>query len=90
MAYYPPDVGFTVFDTLRYREALAPLVAEEVRTLLRRLAGGVEVERAADIVAAGAEPLRELVGAAHWKMLKAELERRRGGSRPAAPRRPPG
>jgi DNA-binding transcriptional MerR regulator len=90
MAYDPPDFGFTIFDTLSCREALAPLVAEEVRTLLRRHAGEVEVERAAETVAAGAEPLRELVGALHWKMLKAELERRRGGSRPAAPRRPPG
>jgi len=37
---YDERLGFTVFDTLRYREALAPLVQEEVRTLLERLAGG--------------------------------------------------
>jgi DNA-binding transcriptional MerR regulator len=77
---YDERLGFTVFDTLRYREALRPLVAEEVRTLLDRLAGEVEVERAAQIIAAGAEPLRELVGALHSKMLKAELERQRGRS----------
>jgi DNA-binding transcriptional MerR regulator len=77
---YDERLGFTVFDTLRYREALQPLVAEEVRTLLDRLAGEVEVERAAEIIAAGAEPLRELVGALHSKMLKAELERQRGRS----------
>jgi len=71
-------LGFTVFDTLRYREALEPLVAEEVRTLLERLAGEVEVERAAQIIASGAEPLRELVGAMHSKLLTAELERQRG------------
>ena len=51
--------------TRRYREALAPLVEEEVRTLLDRLAGEVEVDRAAEIIAAGAEPLRELIGAVH-------------------------
>jgi DNA-binding transcriptional MerR regulator len=74
---YDERLGFTVFDTLRYREALQPLVAEEVRTLLDRLAGEVEVERAAQIIASGSEPLRELVGALHSKMLKAELERQR-------------
>jgi DNA-binding transcriptional MerR regulator len=70
-------LGFTVFDTLRYREALEPLVREEVRTLLDRLAGEVPVERAAEIIAAGSEPLRELVGAVHSKLLRAELERQR-------------
>jgi DNA-binding transcriptional MerR regulator len=74
---YDERLGFTVFDTLRYRDALAPLVADEVRTLLARLAGEVEVERAAQIIASGAEPLRELVGALHSKMLRAELERQR-------------
>ncbi|MDP9345344.1 MAG: MerR family transcriptional regulator [Actinomycetota bacterium] len=70
-------LGFTVFDTRRYREALEPLVREEVRTLLDRLAGEVPVERAAEIIAAGSEPLRELVGAVHSKLLRAELERQR-------------
>ena len=50
---YDEALGFTVFDTLRYREALEPLVAEEVRTLLDRLAGEVDVERALEIIAAG-------------------------------------
>jgi DNA-binding transcriptional MerR regulator len=76
---YDETLGFTVFDTLRYREALAPLVAEEVRTLLDRLAGEVPVERAAEIIASGAEPLRELIGAMHAKLLLAELRRQRGG-----------
>ena len=74
---YDERLGFTVFDTLRYREALEPLVAEEVRTLLGRLAGEVPVQRAVEIVGAGAEPLRELIGAMHSKLLRAELERRR-------------
>jgi DNA-binding transcriptional MerR regulator len=75
---YEEALGFTVYDTLRYREALEPLVAEEVRALLDRLAGEVEVERAMEIVAAGVEPLRELLGAMHSKLLLAELRRQRG------------
>jgi DNA-binding transcriptional MerR regulator len=75
---YDEALGFTIFDTLRYREALQPLVEDEVRTLLDRLAGEVPVDRAAAIIAAGAEPLRELVGAMHAKLLLAELRRQRG------------
>jgi DNA-binding transcriptional MerR regulator len=74
---YDEALGFTVYDTLRYREALEPLVAEEVRALLDRLAGEVEVERAVEIITAGAEPLRELIGAMHSKLLLAELGRQR-------------
>jgi hypothetical protein len=37
----------------------------------------VEVERALEIVAAGVEPLRELLGAMHSKLLLAELRRQR-------------
>ncbi len=74
---YDEALGFTVYDTLRYRDALAPLVREEVRALLDRLAGEVEVERAMEIVAAGVEPLRELLGAMHSKLLLAELRRQR-------------
>ena len=74
---YDEALGFTVYDTLRYRDALAPLVEEEVRTLLDRLAGEVEPERAIEIIASGAEPLRELIGAMHSKQLLAELRRQR-------------
>jgi DNA-binding transcriptional MerR regulator len=74
---YEEGLGFTVYDTLRYREALEPLVREEVRALLDRLAGEVEVERALQMIAAGAEPLRELIGAMHSKLLLAELGRQR-------------
>jgi DNA-binding transcriptional MerR regulator len=76
---YDEALGFTVYDTLRYRETLQPLVEEEVRTLLERLAGEVEPERAVEIVASGAEPLRELIGAMHSKQLLAELRRQRRG-----------
>jgi len=74
---YDEQLGFTVFDTLRYRDALEPLVQEEVRTLLDRLAGEVDVDRAMEIIAAGAEPLRDLIGAMHSKLLLAELRRQR-------------
>jgi DNA-binding transcriptional MerR regulator len=77
---YEEALGFTVYDTLRYREALEPLVQEEVRALLERLAGEVEVERAMEIVAAGVEPLRELLGAMHSKLLLAELRRQRSSA----------
>lgn len=75
---YEEALGFTVYDTLRYRSALEPLVRDEVRALLERLAGEVEVERAMEIVAAGVEPLRELIGAMHSKLLLAELRSQRG------------
>ncbi len=74
---YDEALGFTVYDTLRYRDALQPLVKQEVRALLGRLAGEVEVERALEIIAAGVEPLRELLGAMHSKLLLAELRRQR-------------
>jgi DNA-binding transcriptional MerR regulator len=74
---YDEALGFTVYDTLRYRDALQPLVEKEVRALLDRLAGEVDVERAMQIVAAGVEPLRELLGAMHSKLLLAELRRQR-------------
>jgi DNA-binding transcriptional MerR regulator len=77
---YEQEIGFTVYDTLRYREALQPLVEQEVRVLLDRLAGKVEVERAVEIIASGAEPLRELIGAMHSKLLLAALRSHRGVS----------
>jgi DNA-binding transcriptional MerR regulator len=80
---YDEAIGFTVYDTLRYREALAPLVEEEVRVLLGRLAGSVDEDRAVEIIASGAEPLEELIAAMHSKLLLAALRRerecRRGG-----------
>ena len=81
---YDEALGFTVYDTIRYREALAPLVREEVRILLERLAGEPEA-RAVDIIRSGREPLRELVGALHSKLLISELERQRGEPRHPGP-----
>jgi DNA-binding transcriptional MerR regulator len=71
---YDEALGFTVYDTLRYREALAPLVEQEVAVLVERL-GEIEPERAVEIVRAGREPLRELIGAMHSKMLLEALLR---------------
>jgi DNA-binding transcriptional MerR regulator len=72
---YDERIGFTVYDAVRYREALQPLVVEEVGVLLERLVGEVDVDRAEEIIAAGTEPLRELVGAIHSKLLLDELRR---------------
>ena len=74
---YEEALGFTVYDTLRYRDVLGPLVEEEVRVLLDRLAGSVEVERALEIIASGAAPLRDLMGAIHSKLLLGALRERR-------------
>ena len=74
---YEEAIGFTVYDTLRYQEALGPLVEEEVRVLLERLAGRVDVDRAVEIIASGAAPLRDLIGAMHSKLLLAALRRQR-------------
>ena len=72
---YDERIGFTVYDAVRYREALQPLVEEEVGVLLERLVGEVDVDRAEEIIAAGTDPLRELIGAIHSKLLLDELRR---------------
>jgi DNA-binding transcriptional MerR regulator len=72
---YDERIGFTVYDAVRFREALQPLVEEEVSVLLERLVGEVDVDRAEEIIAAGTEPLRELIGAIHSKLLLEELRR---------------
>jgi DNA-binding transcriptional MerR regulator len=71
---YEETLGFTVYDTLRYRDALEPLVREEVRVLLERLSGE-HPERAVEIIRAGRAPLRDLIGAMHSKLLHDELRR---------------
>jgi DNA-binding transcriptional MerR regulator len=76
---YDESLGFTVYDTLRYKAALEPLVGEEVEVLTQRLAGDVDPDRALEIVEAGVGPLNELIGALHTKLLVAELERQRSG-----------
>jgi DNA-binding transcriptional MerR regulator len=74
---YDERLGFTVYDTLRYKRALEPLVAEEVRVLTERLAGDVDPERALEIVEAGVAPLNDLIAALHTKLLVAQLTQHR-------------
>jgi DNA-binding transcriptional MerR regulator len=74
------EIGFTVYDTLEYQKALKPLVEHEVTTLLARLVSEVSVDRALEIIESGNDPLRELIGAMHSKMLLAELHRHRDES----------
>jgi hypothetical protein len=74
---YDESLGFTVYDTLRYKQALEPVVREEVRVLTERLAGDLDPERALEIIEAGVGPLNELIAALHTKLLVAELERNR-------------
>jgi len=73
---YDERLGFTVYDTLRYKRALEPLVAEEVEVLTQRLAGDLDPDRALEIVEAGIGPLNDLIAALHTKLLVAELTRR--------------
>jgi DNA-binding transcriptional MerR regulator len=72
---YSEKIGFTVYDTLRYKKAIEELVREEVRVLTERLAGEQTPEEVVDLLEAGVEPLRELIAALHTKELVAELTR---------------
>ncbi|MDQ2622536.1 MAG: MerR family transcriptional regulator [Actinomycetota bacterium] len=74
---YDERIGFTVYDTLRYKRALEALVKEEVDVLMERLEGEVEPEKAVEMIEAGAEPLKDLIGALHTKLMVEEVERRR-------------
>jgi DNA-binding transcriptional MerR regulator len=74
---YDERIGFTVYDTLRYKRALEELVKEEVQVLMDRLAGELDPDRAAELIAVGAEPLNDLIAALHQKALVAELGRQR-------------
>jgi DNA-binding transcriptional MerR regulator len=74
---YDEQIGFTVYDTLRYKTALEELVSQEVDMVMNRLAAEVPAERVIEMLEAGAEPLRELIAALHTKLMVAELERHR-------------
>jgi DNA-binding transcriptional MerR regulator len=76
---YDEQIGFTVYDTLRYKAALESLVKEEVEVVLQRLAGELEPDRVADLLEAGAEPLKDFIAALHSKLLVEELRRQREG-----------
>ena len=74
---YDERIGFTVYDTLRYKRALERLVEEEVQLLMERLAGEMPPDQAVKLIDDGAEPLRDLIAALHSKLLVAELKRHR-------------
>jgi DNA-binding transcriptional MerR regulator len=74
---YDQTIGFTVYDTLRYKAALEELVRQEVDVVMERLAGEVAPERVVEMLEIGAQPLKDLIAALHTKLMVAELERRR-------------
>lgn len=76
---YDEQIGFTVYDTLRYKSALEELVRQEVEMVMERLAGEVPPERVVEMLEAGAQPLQDLIAALHTKLMVAELERHRAG-----------
>jgi hypothetical protein len=78
---YSEKIGFTVYDTVRYKRAMEELVKEEVRVLTERLAGEKTPEEVVELLEAGVEPLRELIAALHTKLLVAELTRAREARR---------
>jgi DNA-binding transcriptional MerR regulator len=75
---YEERIGFTVYDTLRYKESMADLVKQEVDVLMERLAGELDPDEAMALIEAGNQPLNDLIAAMHTKALVAELEQRRG------------
>ncbi len=76
---YDEQIGFTVYDTLRYKTAIEELVRQEVEVVMTRLAGEVPPERVVEMLEAGSQPLKDLIAALHTKLMVAELERQRGG-----------
>ena len=76
---YDEKIGFTVYDTLRYKSALEDLVRAEVEVVMDRLAGEMPTERVVEMLEAGAQPLQDLIAALHTKLMVAELQRHRAG-----------
>ena len=76
---YDERIGFTVYDTLRYKRALEALVKEEVQVLMERLAGEMDPDRALRLIDDGVEPLQDLIAALHSKLLVSELQGQRAG-----------
>jgi DNA-binding transcriptional MerR regulator len=74
---YDEQIGFTVYDTLRYKRVLQDLVKEEVSVIMERLAGEMDTDQAVELIEAGSAPLQDLIGALHSKLLIAELQEQR-------------
>ena len=79
---YDEQIGFTVYDTLRYKRAMEELVKEEVAVVLERLAGELEPDAVVDLIEAGLEPLRDFIAALHSKLLVEELSASASRGRP--------
>jgi hypothetical protein len=78
---YSEALGFTVRDTMIYKRHLEQLVREEVDVMMKRVAGEMDTEEAADLMERAVEPLRDLVAALRAKLLVAELQARRAAQR---------
>jgi len=76
---YDEQIGFTVYDTLRYKRAIEELVREEIAVVMERLAGEMAPERVVAMLEAGSEPLQDLIAALHTRAMVTELERHRAG-----------
>lgn len=75
------SLGFTVYDSLIYKENLERMVREEARVLVERIAGRMDVDEAVELITSGVEPLRDLIAAMRAKLLVAELKRRGSAAR---------
>jgi DNA-binding transcriptional MerR regulator len=73
---YDEQIGFTVYDTQRYKQAMEALATEEVEVIGERLAGE-DPDRVVALLEAGVEPLRDLIAALHSKELVAAMRRQR-------------
>jgi DNA-binding transcriptional MerR regulator len=79
---YSEALGFTVYDTLIYKRHLEQLVREEVEVMMERVAGEMDTEQAAELLAQAVEPMRDLVAALRAKLLVSELQARRAAQQP--------
>lgn len=74
---YDERIGFTVYDAARFLEPLRTLARREVELLSEKLVGRFEPDRAADLIAAGIDPLADLIAAMNAKLIADEIESHR-------------
>jgi DNA-binding transcriptional MerR regulator len=70
--------GFGARDVARLKEALAPVVADELQLMVERFSA-LDPKQAAELLEGGMSPFPDLIGALHAKALSDGLERKRGG-----------
>jgi DNA-binding transcriptional MerR regulator len=78
---YDERIGFTVYDAARFLEPLQALARREVELLSEKLVGRFEPDRAAELIAAGIDPLADLIAAMNAKLITAEIESHRANPR---------